>query len=176
MKIENGIFYGSIQSFNEERRTVECIIMHYDVANENMWTAKAGAVDKFLERLKASNKGVSACYQHDEKTLIGKWTDFKSEDGKFTGTLHLSDTPFVNETVIPQLKDGTLQGASPSIYPRAGKWNENDIFEISEGVIGEISLVGLPADLGADILRFAANVDSLKRQDKNNFEINLLTI
>jgi phage head maturation protease len=168
-----GIFYGSIVSFDKEKRTAEYKIMHYGIPNENGWTASAGSVDKFLERLKKANKGVSACYQHDEKVLIGKWNNFREENGAFIGTIYLSNTPFVNDTVLPQIEDGTLQGASPTIYPRDGYWDA-DIFTIIEGVIGEISLVGLPADLDADLIKFAANIDSLK--NNNNFEVNLLTI
>lgn len=173
MKNTNGIFYGAIKSFDREKRTADYIILHYDRANENMWTASAGAFTDFFERLKQSNKGISACYQHDERQLIGKWDNFRDDDGALIGTIYLSNTPFVNDTVIPQIEDGTLQGSSPTAYPRQGSW-KGDVFVISEAVIGEISLVGLPADLDADLIKFAASIDKLK--GIGNFEIDLLTI
>ena len=174
METKNTKFYGAIAGFNEEKKTVEAIILHFDTPNENFWMAKSGCLNDFLERLKAANKGVAACYQHDDKILIGKWDNFRTEGQAFMGTLQLSDIPFVNETVIPQLKDGTLQGSSPTIGSNSGMWdNETGVFAIVDGVICEISLVGLPADLEANITKISAKIEAHK---KNNFDVDLLTL
>lgn len=67
-----------------------------------------------------------------------------------------------------------MQGASPTIAPIRDSWNpDNGLWEILEGVLCEISLVGIPADLKADIISVQA---SIKAQNKNNFEIELLML
>lgn len=176
METKKGHFYGAIQGFDEQAKTVDSIILHYDSPNENYWTAKAGSLDSFLERLNASNKGVSACYQHDDRVLIGKWMNFKHDNGAFSATLYLSDTPFVRDTVIPQLKDKTLQGSSPTICAISGMFdNETGVYQIIEGALAEISLVGLPADLEANILKMTAKIEA-EKQANADFEISLITL
>ena len=171
--MKNQKYIGEIIGFNEEKRFVESIVLHFDTPNENLWMAKSGSLDAFLERLSNSNKGISACYQHNDDVLIGVWKDFRVEDGKFIAKLYLSDTPFVNETVITQLKDGTLQGSSPTIAPLNDSFNkEFGVYEIFEGVLCEISLVGLPADLEANIIQMKASINKIKEND--DFELELL--
>ena len=174
MDKKEDVFYGAIQGFDEEKKTVESIILHYDSPNENYWVAKAGSLDSFIERIKKAGKGVSACYQHDERVLIGKWNNFRVDGIALIGTLTLSDTPFVRDTVIPQLKEKTLQGSSPTISSISGMFdNETGIYAIVEGALCEISLVGLPADLEANITKVAAKIEQQKQE---NFEIELLTL
>lgn len=172
-KQNKGVFYGAIKGFDEDKKTVESVILHYGVANENYWTAMPKSLDAFIARINKAGKGIAACYQHDERTLIGKWLDFRNEGTALIATLHLSDTPFVRDTVIPQLKDNTLQGSSPSIGASEGRDGQGGVFEITVGAVGEISLVGLPADLEANILKVAANIEAKKR-DMENFNIELL--
>lgn len=175
MEAKKGIFYGAIEGYNDEKKTVEAVILHFGTPNENFWTAMPGCLDAFLERINNAGKGISACYQHDDRVLIGRWL-VTVEGDILKGTLYLSDTPFVRETVIPQLKDGTLQGSSPSIGASSGTFNnENGIYEIIEGAVGEISLVGLPADLDANITKIAASLEA-RRIKNENFEIDLLTL
>ena len=106
--MDNQKFIGQIVSFDENAKTLKAIVLHFDKANENLWMAKSGSLDAFLVRLQEAKKKISACYQHDDRVLIGSWSDFETKDGAFSATLTLSNIPFVNDVVIPQLKDGTL--------------------------------------------------------------------
>ncbi len=171
---KNLTYYSGDVRFNQDLKYIEAAILHYDVPNENKWRPVAGCLDAFFERLDKSGKGVAACYQHDEKQLIGVWRDFETKDNVLSGKLYYIETPFVKETVLPQLKAGILQGVSPSI----ASYKENykaGVIDVIEGVLCEISLVGLPADFEADILRMSAKLE-VQAEKENNFEIDLLTI
>lgn len=168
-------YYSGDVAFNEEGKYIQANILHYDVANENRWRPLSGCLDAFFERLNATGKGVAACYQHDESKLIGVWRDFETKDGVLSGKLYFVETPFVKDTVIPQVKAGILQGASPTIASLKDRYKDG-VVDIIEGVLCEVSLVGLPADFQADILKVAAKLESENTDLLNiNFEIDLLT-
>lgn len=174
-------FFGKIISFNKNERYVEATILHYGVANENGWTPMPGCFDDFFERLIKNKKGIPAYYNHnDGEVIIGKWdlSTFVVNGSALTGRMYLSDIPFVNETVIPQIEDGTLQGASPSGAPVKSSYNnQKQSLEVLVGIIEEISLVGIPADLKADIIELKASIQAQELIEQNeNFEIDLLTI
>lgn len=167
-------YYSGAVTLNEELKFIESVILHYDVANENKWRPLSGCLDAFFERLNKAGKGVAACYQHDENQLIGVWRDFTVTDGVLSGKLYYVETPFVKDTVIPQVQAGILQGASPTIAPLKMQFKAG-IDDIVEGVLCEISLVGLPADMSADIIRMSAMIEAKEIENKD-FEIQLLTI
>lgn len=168
-------YYSGDVAFNEEGKYIQANILHYDVANENRWRPLAGCLDAFFERLNEAGKGVAACYQHDESKLIGVWRDFETTDGVLSGKLYFVETPFVKDTVIPQVKAGILQGASPTIASLKDRYKDG-VVDIIEGVLCEVSLVGLPADFQADILKVAAKLEAENTDLLNtNFEIDLLT-
>lgn len=167
-------YYSGAVSLNEELKYIESIVLHYDVANENRWRPISGCLDSFFERLNKAGKGIAACYQHDEHQLIGVWRDFVNDNGILSAKMYYSETPFVMETVLPQVRDGILQGASPTIAPIQMK-TKDGVDNIIEGVLCEISLVGLPADMEADILKLSASMQA-KENKEFNFDIELLTI
>lgn len=167
-------YYSGAVSLNEELKYIESIVLHYDVANENRWRPITGCLDAFFDRLNKAGKGIAACYQHDEHQLIGVWRDFVNDNGVLSAKMYYSETPFVRDTVLPQVRDGILQGASPTIAPL--KMNTKDgIDNIHEGVLCEISLVGLPADMDADILKLSASMQAQENRELN-FDIELLII
>lgn len=169
-------YYGKLLQIEESEKYVECIILHFETVNENRWTAMNGSLDAFLDRLKKSKKAVAACYQHDESILIGKWDEFVISGNELRAKLYFVETPFVKETVLPQLRAGILQGASPTISSIRDSYNQDKgRWELMEGVLCEISLVGLPADLKADVVSMRASIESQKRAE-TDFEIDLLTI
>ena len=154
-------FYGKVAEYNEEGKFIKASILHWGKINENRWRAMTGSLDAFLARLNEAGKGVAGCYQHDENQLIGVWRNFEITDTELIGKLYFTETPFVVNTVIPQVKAGILQGASPTIAPI--RQNNNTVegcVDVLEGVLCEISLVGLPADLRADILEMRAKVET----------------
>lgn len=165
-------FYGSINGFDLEQKTVDAVILTFDKPNENRWIAKAGCLDAFIDRLLEAQKGVSAKYEHDEFVLIGKWA-VRIEGDKLVGKCSLSDIPFVESTVIPQLEDGTLQGASPTLGLVSGYKDKDGNTVLTEAVIAEVSLVGLPAYLDSNITAFSASVEDLPRED---FELDILLL
>lgn len=166
-------YYAGSISLNEDEKYIEAIVLHYDVPNENRWTPVSGCLDDFFLRLGKTNKGVAACYQHDESQLIGIWRDFEVVDGNaLKAKMYYVETPFVKDTVLPQVRAGILQGASPTIAPFKVK-TVKGIDEVIEGLLAEISLVGLPADFESEILKMSASL-AAKEIEKNNFELNLL--
>ena len=166
-------YYAGSISLNEDEKFIEAIVLHYDVPNENRWTPVSGCLDDFFARLNKSGKGVAACYQHDESQLIGVWRDFEVVDGNaLKAKMYYVETPFVKDTVLPQVRAGILQGASPTIAPFKVK-AVNGIDEVIDGLLAEISLVGLPADFESEILKMSASL-AAKEIEKNNFELNLL--
>lgn len=174
MKQNQLTYYSGDVHINEDLKFIEATILHYDVANENKWRPLSGCLDAFFERLNKSGKGVAACYQHDENQLIGVWKDFETKDNVLSAKMYYVETPFVRDTVLPQLRAGILQGSSPSIVGLR-KQHKNNIIDIIEGVLSEISIVGLPADFEADILRMSAKIQS-DIKDKKDFDFELLTI
>lgn len=167
-------YYGKISKFNEDERYVDSIILHFGASNENRWVPMVGCLDDFLIRIGKAKKFIPACYQHDENNLIGQWRNLEIVGDVLQGRLYLDDIPFVRDVVIPQLKSGTLQGSSPTVAPIRDSWNQdNGLWEIMEGALCEASLVGLPADLKADILQVQA---SIKAKQQNDFEFELLTL
>ena len=164
-------YYAKIAAFNEEGKYVDAIILHFDQANENGWMPKAGCLDAFLARVQEAAKFIPAYYDHGT-TLIGQWRDLEIVEGTLKGRLYLDNTTFVRETVLDQLKSGSLQGASPTISAE-NAINNNGIIEISVGKLAEASLVALPADFGANILTMKASIEAKNKQD---FEIELLTL
>lgn len=167
-------YYGKIVNVNESEKYIESIILHFDTPNENRWMPMAGCLDAFLVRMAKAKKFVTACYQHDSSIVIGIWKDLTITGNTLTGKLFYVETDFVKGTVLPLLKAGALQGSSPSIAPIRDSWNnDKNIWEIVEGALCEISLVGLPADLKADILTIKASIEA---QQKNNFDFDLLTL
>ena len=179
-EIKEQRYLGKVTKFNEVEKTVECIVLHFDKPNENYWMPEKGCLDNFLARLEKAKKNVPVCYQHDQNNLIGQMKDWSIKDGALYGTLYLDDIPFVREVVLVQLKSGTLQGSSPTIAPISDYWDDkNKVWAITEGALCEVSLVGLPADLKADILEYSAKLESARVQNEDKekeFEINLLTI
>ena len=167
-------YYAGAVTLNADLKYIESAILHYDTANENQWRALSGSLDAFFERLNAAGKGVAACYQHNEDQLIGVWKDFENKDGVLSGKLYYVETPFVKDTVLPQVQAGILQGASPTIAPIKTQFKAG-ITDIVEGVLCEISLVGLPADMNADIIKMSAMIKAAE-EDKQNFELTLLTL
>jgi HK97 family phage prohead protease len=168
-------YFGKVVSVNEGGKFVEAIILHFGVANENRWVAMEGSLDAFLARIAKAKKYIPACYQHDEENLIGQWREFEVSNGTLKAKLFLDDIPFVRDVVIPQLKSGTLQGASPTIAPIKDMWNDkNGIWEIVEGALCEVSLVGIPADLRADILTVQASIKAQQKQS-DDFDIEILS-
>ena len=116
---------------------------------------------------------MAGCYQHDESLLIGVWRDFEVTDKELIGKLYFVDTPFVRDTVLPQVRAGILQGSSPTISPLQDSWNSGmNCWDIIEGVLCEVSLVGLPADLRADILEMRAKIE--EKKEGNDTDIFLL--
>jgi len=167
-------YYAKIAAFDDTAKTVEVIVLHFGQKNENMWTPNIGCLDDFLARIAKAKKFIPACYQHDDDNLIGQWRDLEIVGDTLKATLYLDDIPFVRDVVIPQLKSGTLQGASPTIAPIKDMWNDSTkVWEIVEGVLCEISLVGIPADLKADILTVKASIAAKQKED---FEFELLTL
>jgi HK97 family phage prohead protease len=174
MELQSQKYYAKIAGFDETAKTVDVIVLHFGKENENRWVPMVGCLDDFLTRINKAKKFIPACYQHDDENLIGQWRDIEIVGDTLKARLYLDDIPFVRDVVLPQLKSGTLQGASPTIAPIRDSWNpDNGAWEILEGVLCEISLVGIPADLKADIVSVQA---SIKAQNKNNFEIELLTL
>jgi len=174
MEKKEQLYVGKVTGVNEDAKYVEAIILHFDEPNENFWRPLSGCLDAFLARIEKAGKHIPAYYQHDEKQLIGLWKELKIEGGVLSGRLYYDNIPFVNEVVLPQLRSGSLQGASPAISPIKDTWNkELNIWDIVTGALVEASLVGLPAGLNANILELRA---SLEAQDKNDFEFDLLTL
>ena len=136
---------------------------------------KSGCLDAFFAKLAKAKKYVPAFYNHNtDDQAIGLWRQFDFVGNILVGTLGLTTTPFVNDVIIPQLKDGTIQGASPTIYPTRNSWNKDtSIYEIVEGFMLEASLVPLPADFKADILEVRASIEA---KNKSDFEFELLTL
>lgn len=168
------LFYGKMLSVDPEGKYADFIILHYGKSNENRWRPIAGCLASFLERIARAKKNIPACYQHDERQLVGHWENLVSSDDDLRGRLMFDDIPFVREVVLPQLKSGTLQGASPTISAIQDTYNRKDeVWDVIEGVLVEASVVGLPADLKADVLELKASVQA---REKENFEIELLTI
>lgn len=166
-------YYAGSISLNEDEKFIEAIVLHYDVANENRWRPLSGCLDSFFARLNKSGKGVAACYQHDETQLIGIWRDFEIIDGNtLKAKMYYVETPFVKDTVLPQVRAGILQGASPMIIPIKSTKNKG-ICDVFEGLLSEVSLVGLPADFESEILKMSASLAAIEIE-KNNFELNLL--
>lgn len=169
-------YYGKIVKFDESEKYVESNILHFGVANENKWLPMVGCLDSFLDRLNRAKKGVAACYQHDESILIGVWRDFQINNNVLSAKMYFVETPFVKETVLPQLKAGILQGSSPTMSAVRDSWNQDThVWEIMEGILCEISLVGLPADFRADIITVKASIEAQQRE-QDDFEFELLTI
>ena len=176
METKEQKFYGKIIGFEETEKYIESKILHFGVVNENRWTPMSGCLDAFFDRLNKSKKGVAACYQHDESLLIGVWRDFVVNGNELSGKLYFVETPFVKDTVIPQLKAGILQGASPTIATVRDSWNQSkNTWEILEGILCEISLVGLPADFKADVISMRASIEA-KTRETENFDFDLLTL
>ena len=174
MNIDSQNYYAKIVKIDEQEKFIESKILHFGVANENHWAAMPGSLDAFIDRINKNKKGVAACYQHDESLLIGVWKDFVITGNELTGKLYFVETPFVKDTVLPQLRAGILQGSSPSIAPIRDSWNqEKGIWEILEGALCEVSLVGIPADLRADIIQMRAKIESTQKQEQD-FEIDIL--
>ena len=174
MEIKQQTYFGKITNINESEKFIECNILHFDTANENRWMPVTGCLDAFLSRMEKAKKNVVACYQHDESIVIGTWKDLTITGNVLSGKLFYVETQFVKDTVLPLLKAGALQGASPSIAPIRDSWNDTTrTWEILEGVLCEVSLVGLPADLKADILTIQAKIQS---QEKSDFDFELLTL
>lgn len=166
-------FYAKIAGFDEAAKTVDVIVLHFGKSNENQWTPMQGCLDAFLARIAKAKKFIPACYQHDDENLIGQWRDIEIVGDTLKARCYLDDIPFVRDVVLPQLKSGTLQGASPTIAAIRDSWNpQTNIWEITEGALCEISLVGIPADLKADILSVQASINAKQKED---FEIELLT-
>jgi len=178
MEIKQQKYFGQITAINEEERYVDAIILHFDKPNLNGWSPMSGCLDDFLRTLTASNKFIPACYQHDENKLIGQWRDLVIDGDTLKARCYLDNIPFVNETVIPQLKSGSLQGASPTLIPTTGKKNAGTgIMEVAIANILEFSLVSIPADLDANILTLQASLEiAVKEQENIDFEIELLTL
>lgn len=174
METKAQIYYGKIVNVNEAEKFIECNILHFDIANENRWRALTGCLDDFLVRMDRAKKFVVGCYQHDESIVIGLWKELTITGNVLSGKLFYVETQFVKDTVLPLLKAGALQGASPSIAPIRDSWNnDTNLWEIMEGALCEVSLVGLPADLKADILTIQA---SIAAKNKNDFDFELLTL
>lgn len=175
MEVKNQLYIGAVTKFDENQTTVTANILHFDVANENAWMPKTGCLDAFFAKLAKTKKYVPAFYNHNmDGQAIGLWKNLEVAGNVLVGTLYLTDTPFVNDVIIPQLKDGTIQGASPTICPIQDSYDrDNNIWEIIEGFMLEASLVPLPADFKADILEVRA---SMEAKNKSDFEFELLTL
>lgn len=171
---ENQIFYGKVINVDPEGKWADFVILHFGKANENRWRPLKGAFDAFMDRIAKAKKNIPACYQHDERQLIGHWVNIEINDVDVRGRVVLDDIPFVRDVVIPQLKSGTLQGASPTVSTVQESYNQMDaVWDVIEGIFCEISLVGLPADLKADAIQMKASVQAKREED---FEIELLTL
>lgn len=174
MEFNSQKYYAKIAGFDETAKTVDVIVLHFGKPNENRWMPMAGCLDAFLIRIAKAKKFIPACYQHDDENLIGQWRDLEVIGDTLKARLYLDDIPFVRDVVLPQLKSGTLQGASPTIAPIKDSYNqETGMWEVVEGALCEISLVGIPADLKADIISVQASIQAQKNKD---FEIELLTM
>lgn len=169
-------FFGAVTKFDEAQKTVKCNILHFDTPNENWWSPMTGCLDDSLAKLAKAKKFTPAFYNHQyDGIAIGLWKEIEIIGNVLVGTLYLSDIPFVRDTVIPQLKEGTLQGASPTISTIRDTFDhENNVWQIEEGFMIEASLVALPADFKADILEVRASIEAAKH--KNDFEFELLTL
>lgn len=175
MEVKKQLYIGAVTKFDENQKTVTANILHFDVANENAWMPKAGCLDAFFVKLTKAKKYAPAFYNHNiDGQAIGLWKNLEIVGSVLVGTLYLTDTPFVRDVIIPQLKDGTIQGASPTICPIQDSYDrDNNIWEIIEGFMLEASLVPLPADFKADILEVRASVEA---KNKSDFEFELLTL
>jgi len=175
METKNQYFYGAVAKYDEVQKTVKCNIMHFDTPNENMWSPVTGCLDDYFVKMARAKKFVPAFYNHNlDGIAIGLWKELEIIGNVLVGTLHLSDIPFVRDTVIPQLKEGTLQGASPTICTIEESYDrDNNIWNIIKGFLIEASLVALPADFKADVLSIQASVQERKKQD---FEFDLLIL
>ena len=175
MENKNQYFFGAVSKFDEIQKTVKCNILHFDTPNENMWSPVAGCLDMYFVKMAKAKKFVPAFYNHNlDGIAIGLWKELEVIGNILVGTLYLSDIPFVRDTVIPQLKEGTLQGASPTISSIEESYDrENNVCNIITGFLIEASLVALPADFKADILNVQA---SIQAKHKNELDIDLLTL
>ena len=174
MELQSQKYYAKIAGFDETAKIVNVIVLHFGKENENHWVPMVGCIDDFLVRIAKAKKFIPACYQHDDEKLIGQFRDWEIVGDVFQGKIYLDDIPFVRDVVIPQLKSGTLQGSSPTIAPINDSYNrDNGNWEIIDGAVCEISLVGLPADLKADILQVQASVSAKQKED---FDFELLTL
>jgi hypothetical protein len=110
-------------------------------------------IKEFLEDY-LSKKNLTLNYQHKEDLLIGKFIDLQNDSKRLYGVAELDKIPFVETTVIPQIKSKTLQGFSTEILTIKSDYiKENDIWieKIYKGAMCGCAIVGMPADINSKL-------------------------
>lgn len=139
-------------NFDKENRTISGYACHFGKRNEKGHIFDKNSFKNFLAYLESKNLKLPMTYCHNVGLPIGRWEEIIADDlGLFVKGI-LSDIPFVNTTVIPQLEDGTLQnlsvhGGPDGILPSIDR-KTNSVF-YKKAKLHEIALVALGGDFDA---------------------------
>lgn len=169
-----------IDSYSSKKREVRGMLAHYDIPTSHGEVFKKGCFSNCIKFYKDENKKLPLNYIHFEDRVIGSFTElYEVEDGLF-GVAKLDDIPFVNDVVIEQLENKTLQNFSicgtsatnKDVYYDAVK----DLLYFNNAVLFETSLVPLGADIKANIEFKNKLRKETKPQIEQNIDLEIINI
>lgn len=136
----------------------------FDVKDSYGDVVKKGAFVNSLNDWQAKGKMPPILWQHDRKEVIGIWTQlYEDEKGLYgEGKLFIDDIAKAKEAHF-LIKHGAIDGLSIGYYTK--KWlydNENEILELHELDLKEVSVVTFPANTDSQIDTVKADNDTLK--------------
>lgn len=98
-------------SYSEDSRVVSGYLAAFNSVDDAGDRLVKGCFAKSLKEHgvdSSSHRKIAFCWQHDITKPIGKFTVLREDDYGLYFEAVLDDIPFVNETVIPQYRSGTL--------------------------------------------------------------------
>lgn len=131
----------------------------------------------FTEDLAVNGNKRPALWQHDSRQPLGMKTFTDKIKGlHFEAKLPKSDT-FVTGRVIPQIRSGSIQGASMGYHTETYKYiEEEDIWDLIKGCLIESSFVTFPMNQRAIILSVSKHLKLIyeKKLKSDNGELGYL--
>ena len=118
--------------------------------------------------------GIPLLKNHDTGTVMGYSTSFDDGDDGLVGTFKINEGD-IGDRFLDEVRDGYMKSLSVGFRPVRHSRGADGVREVREAQLVEVSMVGIPAYAGAEMIavRSAEKIADLPDPFKNPVELNL---
>jgi hypothetical protein len=131
----------------------------------------------FAKSIRQKGRKIPLLRNHDQSRRIGNAVGWVDDPEGLTGTFKMVDGEH-GDMMLEDLRNGCLDSLSVGFKPLVVKRGADGVREVREAMLGEVSVVAIPAFAGAAVLavRNAQDLDALLAPFQNRPDVNLAPV